>query len=471
MGPTPTPSPTPSPAASPASTWPASAASLAALAASLPGFDGGDVPVALAQRFLLQLARPLQHSEQLALAAALGRVLAEDLISPIDVPQQDNSAMDGYALRGSDLASSGPTRLRVAGKLLAGATVPPLMTSRGQCLRIMTGASLPADLDTVVPQERVALDGDHIIIGAGAIWPGANRRRAGEDLARGKIALPAGRVLQAADLGLLASLGQASVVVRPRLRVACFSTGNELRPPGMPLTPGCLYDSNRYTVRPLIESLGFDLIDLGIIRDEPRALAAALREAASVADAIITSGGAGVGEADHTAAVFAEVGEAMFWSLALRPGRPFVVGRIRRPPGSSSGSAGSAGAGGDPGREPALLFGLPGNPVAAMVVFLILVRDTLLRMAGAQPRPIVRLPVPVGEPLRKRPGRSEYLRVRLIEDDDGQWRAWSTGSQGSGILSSMSEADGLLELGPERGDVAVGEMAAMLPLRGLTQAG
>lgn len=427
--------------------------SLAALAATVPDFDANHLPLSAARALLARLVPRPFASEPVALEAALGRILAADLTSPIDVPGHDNSAMDGYALRGSDLAAEADqvaTTLTVVGTALAGPD-PGRRPGPGQCLRIMTGAVLPDGFDTVVPQERVSVAGDRITIAAGTIRPGANRRRAGEDLARGRVAVRAGRVLEPADLGLLASLGLATLPLRPRLRVAFFSTGDEVRPVGAPLDAGCVYDSNRHTVRALLTRLGLEMIDLGIVRDEPDALAAVVREAADRADVIITTGGVGVGEADHTRAVYRDVGEALFCSLAIRPGRPFVIGRVRRP-GQQS---------------PAILFGLPGNPVAAMVVFLVLVRDAVLLRAGAEPQPLPMHAAVAAEPMPKRVGRTEFIRVRLVRGDDGRWLATPTGPQGSAILRSMSEADGLLVLESDRGPVNAGEDVEVMPLRGL----
>ena len=431
---------------------PAGTDSLAAQAAAVPGFDAGHLPLAAARELLARVVPHPFASEPVALEAALGRILAADLTSPIDVPGHDNSAMDGYALSSADLVDGGQaaTTLTRVGTVLAGPDSARRIGA-GQCLRIMTGAVLPAGLDTVVPQELVSVDGDRITIPAGAIRPGANRRLAGEDLARGRVAITAGRVLEPADLGLLASLGLATLPARPRLRVAIFSTGNEIRPVGAPLDPGCVYDSNRHTMRAMLGRLGLEVIDLGLIADDPAALSEAVRTAAGQADVIITTGGVGVGEADHTRAVYRDAGEVLFCSLAIRPGRPFVIGRVQRPGPQA----------------PAILFGLPGNPVAAMVVFLVLVRDALLRRAGAEPRPLPMLEAVAGEAMRKRVGRTEFIRVRLARGDDGHWQATTTGPQGSAILRSMSEADGLLVLDAERGSVEPGERVDVLPLRGL----
>jgi molybdopterin molybdotransferase len=309
----------------------------------------------------------------------------------------------------------------------------------------MTGAVMPTGLDTVVPQEFVRVDGDLVRVPPGIVRPGDNRRQAGEDLGRGEVALSAGRILRPAELGLLASLGAAEVAVRRRLRVAFFSTGNELRSIGETLDAGAVYDSNRYTLWGMLQRLGVDVIDLGVVRDEPAALAVAFRAAADAADAVITSGGVSVGEADHTKAVMAEVGDVLFWRIAMRPGRPMAIGRIER------------GAGRD-----AILFGLPGNPVAVMVTFYALVRDALLAMSGATATPLLTVRAASVEPIRKRAGRTEYQRGVVSRAVDGRWQVRTTGSQGSGILRSMSEANGLVVLHHAQGDVAAGDEVDVL---------
>ena len=419
------------------------------IASCVSGYDPNALPVAQAREFIARLVPTVSGIEAVAIRSALGRVLARDIASAFDVPGHDNSAMDGYALRGADLAASAPTVLRVAGSGFAGQALPA-DAAPGECVRIMTGAMMPAGLDTVVPQEFAQVDGDRVTIPAGVVRRGDNRRLAGEDLARGEVALHAGRVLRPADLGLLASLGQAEVPVRRRLRVAFFSTGNELRSIGETLPAGCVYDSNRYTLWAMLQRLGVDLLDMGVVRDEPEALAAAFRSAARDADAVITSGGVSVGEADHTKRVMAELGDVLFWRIAMRPGRPMAIGRI------------------DSGGHAAILFGLPGNPVAVMVTFYALVRDALLAMSGGAPQPLPLLRAASAEPIRKKPGRTEYQRgIVTRAADGGEWQVRITGSQGSGILRSMSEANGLVVLHHAQGDVAAGEMVDVLPFDGL----
>ena len=426
--------------------------SLDQIASCIGGYDPNALPVALAQAFIAQLVPKVQAVESLALRSALGRVLARDLISPIDVPAHDNSAMDGYALRSSELRADADTLISVAGTAFAGALFSgPLLP--GQGLRIMTGAVMPAGLDTVVPQEFTRSEADgRVRIPAGSVQAGDNRRRRGEDLARGEPALLAGRILSPADLGLLASLGQAEVAVLRRLRVAFFSTGDELRSIGQPLGEGCVYDSNRYTLWGMLSRLGLELIDLGVVPDDPDALRAAFTQAAASADAVITSGGVSVGEADHTKAVMRELGEVLFWRIAMRPGRPMAIGRIGR--------IGTA-------PHQAILFGLPGNPVAVMVTFYAFVRQALLAMSGASAQPMPLLQAVSEAPLRKKPGRTEYQRGIVSPRADGRWQVRITGAQGSGILRSMSQANGMVVLHHGQGDVAAGELVDVIPFEGL----
>ena len=424
--------------------------SLAAIASCLASYDPNALPIETAREFIARLVPRVEAVEMLALRSALGRTLARDIVSAIDVPSHDNSAMDGYALRGLDLAHDGATTLRLAGTGYAGAAFGGT-PAPGECVRIMTGAVMPDGLDTVLPQEFASLAGATVTLPSGVLRSGDNRRLAGEDLARGEVALRVGRVLRPADLGLLASLGQAEVPVRRRLRVAFFSTGNELRSIGETLDEGCVYDSNRYTLWAMLQRLGVDGLDLGVVRDDPAALEATFRAAAASADAVITSGGVSVGEADHTKAVMAALGEVLFWRIAMRPGRPMAIGRIAQGDG--------------PG---AILFGLPGNPVAVMVTFYALVRDALLAMGGATPQPLPLLRATSVEGIRKKPGRTEYQRgVVARANGRGDWQVRITGSQGSGILRSMSEANGLVVLHHDQGNVAPGEMVDVLPFDGL----
>lgn len=422
--------------------------SLEDIASCVAGYDPNALAVEQAQDFIARFVPVVGAVEQLALRSALGRVLAADVISQIDVPAADNSAMDGFALRGSELKADGPTVLRVAGTGLAGQRYEGTPAA-GDCVRIMTGAVMPTGFDTVVPQEFCKAEGEQVSIPAGVVQPGDNRRLAGEDLARGEAALRAGRILRPADIGLAASLGRAELPVKRRLRVAFFSTGDELRSIGEPLDPGCVYDSNRYTIHAMLTRLGVELLDLGVVRDDPAALEAAFRSACENADAVITSGGVSVGEADHTKRVMATLGEVAFWRIAMRPGRPMAFGRI-----ASNGKS-------------AVLFGLPGNPVAVMVTFYAFVRNALLAMAGATPQPLPVLRARATEAIRKKPGRTEYQRGIVTRAADGEWDVALTGAQGSGILRSMSVANGLVVLHHAQGSVAKGERIDVLPFEGL----
>ncbi len=435
--------------------------SLDDIAACVAGYDPNALPVAQAQEFIARLVPRVQAVESLALRSALGRVLARDIVSPIHVPSHDNSAMDGYALRAADLAADGDTLIGVAGTAFAGEQFRGAV-GPGQGVRIMTGAVMPDGLDTVVPQEftRAAPDG-RVCVPAGTVSAGDNRRLAGEDLARGEVALAAGRTITPADLGLLASLGQAEVPVFRRLRVAFFSTGDELRSIGEPLDAGCVYDSNRYTLWGMLQRLGVDLVDMGVVRDDPAALREAFTQAAACADAVITSGGVSVGEADHTKQVMRELGEVLFWKIAMRPGRPMAIGRIGVRP-DTDGRLHPVGQ-----VRPAMLFGLPGNPVAVMVTFYAFVRDALLAMGGATVQPLPLLRAVSTEALRKKPGRTEYQRGIVSQGDDGRWQVQITGAQGSGILRSMSQANGMVVLHHGQGNVAAGDLVDVIPFQGL----
>ena len=422
---------------------------LADIAAQLAGYDPNALPVAKAQDFIARLVPRVEVIESLPLRSSLGRVLARDVVSTIDVPASDNSAMDGYALRGAELRTDSPSAFTVAGTGLAGQAIVGSVGANA-CVRIMTGAVMPTGLDTVVPQEFVKLNDDgSIVVQAGVVRTGDNRRLAGEDLRSGEPALRAGRLLRPADLGLMASLGRAEVPVYRRLRVAFFSTGDELRSIGEPLDPGCVYDSNRYTLWGMLQRLGVDLLDLGVVPDDPKQLEAAFCHAAENADAVITSGGVSVGEADHTKQVMAKLGDVLFWKIAMRPGRPMAIGRIE-----------------SRGRQ-AILFGLPGNPVAVMVTFYAFVRDALLTMSGATAAPLPMLRARSVQPIRKKAGRTEYQRGIVSVSGDGSLQVTITGSQGSGILRSMSEANGLVVLHHEQGDVPAGGSVDVLPFDGL----
>ena len=455
---------------------------LAALAAALPCNPDhlrADQVTALLAQFVQPLSDGEHNHESVGIFEALGRVLARDVISPLNVPPHDNSAMDGYALAGSALVAGEALTLRVVGTVLAGATWSAPIHA-GECLKIMTGAAMPAGLDTVVPQELAqssAASGlHHITIPANTLRQGDHCRTTGEDLRQGSVALQRGALLTPAALGLLASLGLASAVVVRRLRVAYFSTGNEILSLGEAPRPGAVYDSNRYTLFGLLTRLGAQVIDMGVVPDEPTQLRAALLQAAQQADAILTSGGASAGEADHLRSTLAPLGDAAFWRIAMRPGRPLAVGRIQHATtaeitvktasspidtGSSSYQNNHLLSANGP-----LLFGLPGNPVAAMVSFLAFVRPALLRLMGSSAAPAPLLRASCTEALRKKPGRTEYQRAWVSTAADGTLQVRTTGNQGSGVLSSMVQANGLLVLPHDQGDVAVGDTVSVMLLEG-----
>ena len=418
--------------------------SIAEIAARLEGYDPQALSAAQVGEFLAQLVEPLQETQQVAIFDALDRVLARDIVSPISVPPHDNSAMDGYAFDGAQLAAGVPLSLEVVGTALAGAAWRGA-AGPGQCVKIMTGAIMPAGLDTVVPQELTQADGGRVVIPPGLLRPGDNRRHEGEDLRAGEPALRAGQRLGAAACGLVASLGIGEVTVVRRPRVAFFSTGDEILSVGEAPREGAVYDSNRYTVFGMLTRLGCEVIDLGVVRDRPELLEAAFRDAAARADAIITSGGVSVGEADFTKAMMGKLGDVAFWKIAMRPGRPMAVGRIGR----------------------SVLFGLPGNPVAVMVTFLAFVRPALLRLMGASAAQLPLLKARSQEAMRKKPGRTEYQRGLVSTAPDGSLQVRTTGNQGSGVLSSMVQANGLVVLHHGQGSVAPGDEVDVMMFEGV----
>ena len=429
---------------------------LAEVTARQPGYDPDNLPADAVQQVLAQFVAPVRAQEVVGIFDALGRVLAQDIVSPISVPPHDNAAMDGFAFDGAALAPDAPLRLRVVGQVRAGDVWTGALEP-GQAVRITTGAMMPAGLDTVIPHELAAADGDGLTIPAGLLQRGDNRRCRGEDLLQGTAALRQGERLGPAALGLIASLGIGAVPVVRRLRVAFFSTGSEIVSLGEPARAGAVYDSNRYTLFGLLRRLGVEVLDRGAVRDDPAALEAAFLDAAQQADAIITSGGVGVGEADFTQEIMRRLcghpDQIAFWRIAMRPGRPMAVGRI---------SAATAA-----GRASAVLFGLPGNPVAVMVTFLAFVRPALLRMMGARPEPTPLLRARSTQALRKKPGRTEYQRGRVETDASGQLQVTPSGHQGSGVLRSMVEANGLIVLHHDQGEVAAGDEVAVMMFDGV----
>jgi molybdopterin molybdotransferase len=409
-------------------------------------YDPNSMPVDKAREWIRQYLKPVSATERVHIRAGLGRVLAEDIVSPFDVPGHDNSAMDGWAVRFADLPREGSVTLRRVGDSFAGKPFArPL--GAGETVRIFTGGVMPAGADTVVMQERATAVADGVTIPAGAVAKaGANRRFAGEDLKRGEAVFAAGQALNPAELGMLASLGVPEVTVYRRLRVAFFSTGDELRPVGQPLAAGEIYDSNRYTLHGMLTRLSCDVIDMGVVRDEPAALERAFATAAASADVVITSGGVSVGEADFVKQLLERLGEVLFWKIAMKPGRPLAYGRI-----------------GD-----AHFFGLPGNPVAVMVTFYQVVREALLVLQGR--RGVSQVPAfaaKLSAPIRKVPGRTEFQRGILTPDPAGGYTVRTTGDQGSGILSSMSRANCFIVLPADCGDVDAGRTVEVQLLEGL----
>ena len=422
--------------------------SLDEIAQALQGFDPQALSVDKAQEFIQHLvqALPPVAAEELPLMQALGRIVAEDIISPIHVPAHDNSAMDGFAFDGKQLGLT-PLKLRVVGTALAGKAWQGNVKT-GECVKIMTGAVMPAGLDTVIAQElaTVHTSGDETIveIPAGILQTGDNRRKAGEDLQRGLPALRVGSALSPAALGLVASLGIAKVKVNRQLRVAYFSTGDEVLSLGDAMREGAVYDSNRFTVFGLLTRMGCQVVDMGVVRDDPVLLEQAFSKASENADVIITSGGVSVGEADFTKAMMKKLGDVAFWKIAMRPGRPMAVGRLGK----------------------CILFGLPGNPVAVMVTFLAFVKPALLHLMGgtASTTPYLRAKSAVA--LRKKPGRTEYQRGFVRTLSDGTLQVEAAGNQGSGVLRSMVEANGLIVLHHHQSSVAAGDEVDVMMFEG-----
>jgi molybdopterin molybdotransferase len=403
----------------------------------LDDYDPNSMAVVQARKYIKEFLKPVSTRESVPLRSSLGRILAEDIHAPCNVPNQNNSAMDGYAFNADDMASTSETSLTVIGTAFAGKAYEGGI-KKGQCVRIMTGAVMPEGADTVVVQERVTLEGDSIRFADGP-KRGMNMRYAGEDLKQGQVVLPDGHLMRAADLGLIASLGIGEVKVYRKLRVAFFSTGDELASIGQELLAGQVYDSNRYTLHGMLTRLGVEIIDMGVVRDEPVLLEQALIEAASGADVILTSGGVSVGEADFMKQLLEKLGQVVFWKIAMKPGRPLAYGKVGN----------------------AHYFGLPGNPVAVMVTFYQFVREALLVMMGQSvPTPTPLLKAVCTGHIKKLPGRTEFQRGTLYLDEDGEWKVRPAGNQSSGVLRSMSEANCFIVL-----DESVGNIEAGMPVQ------
>ena len=404
----------------------------------------GQLTVDEARARILDSVTAVDGTESLPVREALGRVLAEEVVSPINVPSHTNSAMDGYAVRAEDLPNEGVREFPVPGTSWAGRPwLQPIES--GQAVQIMTGGMMPEGADTVVMQEHVERDAGTVRIGSGH-KPGQNVRSAGEDLAAGQPVLAAGKRLTAADIGVLASIGLGEVSAFRRLKVAFFSTGDELRAVGEPLAPGEIYDSNRYTLYGMLKKLDVEIIDMGVVRDQPELIEQAFNDAADRADAIITSGGVSVGEADFVKETLEKLGSMSFWKIAMKPGRPVTFGHINE----------------------AVFFGLPGNPVSVMVTFFQFVRPALLKMTGATGSgSAYTVRARTTTALRKRPGRFEFQRGVLEQSAPGEFTVRSAGAQGSGILRSMSEANCFIMLGPDSTGVDVGGQVEVQPFHNL----
>jgi len=400
------------------------------------------------ERLIGERVAPVAGSERVPLSAARSRVTARDVIAPADLPPFDNSAVDGYAVRHADLKPDGDSRLAIAGRLTAGARAAPAIKP-GEAVRIFTGAAMPEGADTVFMQEDVTVEGGRVIVPPG-LKRGANRRLAGEDVAQGRVVLPAGTVLEAQHVALAAALGITELEVRRRLTVAIFSTGDEVVEPGAARAGTAIYDANRYLLRELLDRLGAAVTDVGILPDEPQALARALAEAAGH-DLIVTSGGVSTGEADHVRAAVERVGSLVFWRVAIKPGRPVAMGVIRAADGHS-----------------AAFVGLPGNPVAVFVTFVRVVKPLLRRLAGAAPQRLVALPVRAAFAYKKKKDRREYVRVALRRAADGEIEAVKHPQDGAGILTSLTETDGLLEFPEDVTAIEPGARVGFLSYAALT---
>lgn len=409
-------------------------------------YDPNSMPVAKARELIRSFLAPMTVVERVHVRSALGRVMAQDVVSPLAVPGHDNSAMDGYAVRFDDLRQDADTVLRRIGESFAGKPWPGAVGA-GECVRIFTGGVMPRGADTVVMQERAVEDANAVRIAPGAVVKaGQNRRFAGEDLKAGQLVFRSGQRIHPAELGMIASLGIGEISVFRKLRVAFFSTGDELKSIGTPLGPGEIYDSNRYTLHGMLTRLDCDVIDMGVVEDVPEKLERAFAMAAGAVDVLVTSGGVSVGEADYVKQLLDKLGEVLFWKIAMKPGRPLAYGRI----------------GG------AHFFGLPGNPVSVMVTFYQFVRDALLILQGQRDvAPLPTFKVPLSAPIKKAPGRTEFQRGILTAAAGGAWSVRTTGDQGSGILSSMSQANCFIILGSDTGNVAAGEMVEVQLLEGL----
>jgi molybdopterin molybdotransferase len=399
-------------------------------------FAGPLLPIAEMERLIETRVAPVAEIEEVHLRVALGRVLARDIVAGLDLPPFDNSAVDGFAVRRCDLADAGETRLAIVDRVTAGAAAARPLAD-GEAIRIFTGAPMPPGADTVFMQEDCRLDGNAVVVPPG-LTLGANRRLAGEDIRKGAVALPAGRRLAARDLALAAAVGATMLPVRRRIRVALFSTGDEVVEPGAPLGASSIYDANRYLLAGLLQTFGADVTDLGILADAPEKLGPALIAAAAGHDLVLTSGGVSTGEADHVRAAVEAIGKLVFWRVAIKPGRPVAMGVI---PGATPGTG-------------AAFAGLPGNPAAVFVTF--------MRLAGATASPLAPLPVRAAFAYRKKSGRREYVRVSLRTATDGAIEAIKYAQEGAGVITSLTETAGLVELPEDATTVEPGSTVGFL---------
>ena len=408
-------------------------------------YDPNSMPVDQARHLIKRFLSPIVGTLRLPLRSALNRVLAEAIVSPVNVPAHRNSAMDGWAVRFSDLKSEGESTLTEIGASFAGKPYGKAI-GPGECVRIMTGGVVPEGADCIVMQERAKAIGKDISIAPGQKL-GQNVRHAGEDLKAGAVALPKGHPIRPAELGLIASLGIGEVSVYRPLRVAFFSTGDELRSIGSTLGEGQIYDSNRYTIYGMLLKLGCEVYDMGVVADDPILIENSFAEASKIADVVITSGGVSVGEADFVKQMLNKLGEVLFWKIAMKPGRPLAYGKIGN----------------------AHFFGLPGNPVSVMVTFYQFVREALLVLMGRTDiEPFPTLKALCTSPIKKAPGRTEFQRGVLAQDPQGNWSVKVTGDQGSGILKSMSEANCFIILPQAQGNIESGALVDVQILEGVT---
>ena len=406
-----------------------------------PRYNARMISVQDAQAHILDRVTTVAPPELLPLSASLHRVLADDVRSEMDVPPTTNSAVDGYAVAAADIPAAGTRTLEVAGELAAGAVWSGTL-QHGQALRIMTGAPMPAGADTVFLQETVERSGNQVVVGP--LPAGVNVRQRGEDVKAGAVVLSAGTVLRPQEIGVAASLGLAQLVVRQKPRVAILSTGDEVAEPGTDRKPGQIFDSNRFSLRGLVEAAGAQAVDDGIVPDRMEELHSRLLRAAEHADVVLTSGGVSVGDYDLVKSVLQQAGGIHFWQVAMQPGRPLAAGSIGR----------------------AHFFGLPGNPVASMLTFHLFVRPALWKLAGRRDLHVQPFHATAAEPLSKKTGRREFKRGILSWAKD-RWEVRTTGPQGSGILTSMTAANCFIVIEEERGDVKVGETVWVEPFQPL----